>query len=68
MISTRIVARTFAVLIGVFFVGSLGYLAHYALTTPEPVSCPSDAFICPDGNTVGRVGPSCAFAPCPDVR
>jgi len=29
------------------------------------VGCPEDAKICPDGSTVGRISPSCDFAPCP---
>lgn len=28
--------------------------------------CTKEAKICPDGSTVGRVGPKCEFAPCPD--
>lgn len=28
-------------------------------------ACPMDAKICPDGSSVGRVGPNCEFAPCP---
>ena len=32
----------------------------------DPIFCPQDAMICPDGQTfVGRVPPSCDFAPCP---
>ncbi|MDO9105552.1 MAG: hypothetical protein Q7U57_11385 [Methylovulum sp.] len=27
--------------------------------------CTQDAFMCPDGSYVGRVPPSCEFAPCP---
>jgi hypothetical protein len=33
---------------------------------PEPVACTMDAKQCPDGSFVGRVGPDCEFAPCPD--
>ena len=29
------------------------------------VACPQDAKICPDGSSVGRTGPNCAFANCP---
>jgi energy-converting hydrogenase Eha subunit F len=29
------------------------------------VACTMDAKICPDGSAVGRVPPSCEFAPCP---
>lgn len=34
-------------------------------TLEEPVACTLEAKICPDGSAVGRVGPSCEFAPCP---
>lgn len=32
---------------------------------PEGIACPMDAKICPDGSSVGRVGPNCEFAACP---
>ncbi|MBU1292592.1 hypothetical protein KJ819_00810, partial [Patescibacteria group bacterium] len=32
--------------------------------TPEATACTLDAKVCPDGSAVGRVGPSCTFAPC----
>ncbi len=35
--------------------------------SPSPVACTMEAKICPDGSAVGRVGPDCAFAPCPSV-
>ncbi len=28
--------------------------------------CTEEAKMCPDGSTVGRTGPNCEFAPCPD--
>jgi hypothetical protein len=28
-------------------------------------ACTQEAKICPDGSSVGRTGPNCAFAPCP---
>jgi hypothetical protein len=31
----------------------------------ESVSCTLEAKICPDGSAVGRMPPSCEFAPCP---
>lgn len=47
--------------------------AYYAFfggspTTPGPgaTACPSDARQCPNGSYVGRVGPSCEFAVCPE--
>lgn len=40
------------------------------ITTPGPsntpgVACTMEAKICPDGSSVGRVGPNCEFAECP---
>lgn len=32
---------------------------------PTGAACTKDAFICPDGTTVGRVPPMCNFARCP---
>jgi len=31
----------------------------------EPVACPMDARLCPDGSSVGRSGPRCEFDLCP---
>ncbi len=36
-----------------------------AVPQPESVACTMDAMVCPDGSSVGRIGPLCAFAPCP---
>ena len=32
----------------------------------QPVACTTEAKICPDGSSVGRTGPTCEFAQCPD--
>ncbi len=32
---------------------------------PEPISCTMEAKLCPDGSYVGRIGPNCEFASCP---
>ena len=34
-------------------------------STAPPVACTTEAKICPDGSAVGRQGPNCEFAPCP---
>lgn len=34
--------------------------------TDGPVGCTMDAKICPDGSAVGRTGPRCEFAACPE--
>ena len=33
----------------------------------RPVACTLEAKICPDGSAVGRTGPNCEFAACPEV-
>jgi len=30
-------------------------------------ACTEEAKICPDGSAVGRIGPNCEFAPCPQI-
>lgn len=35
---------------------------------PSVQACTLEALICPDGSTVGRVGPNCEFAPCPQAN
>lgn len=54
-----------------------GVIPPGSTSTPTPVSppprdgtggnvvCTADAKLCPDGSYVGRIPPSCAFAPCP---
>ncbi|MBI2121040.1 MAG: hypothetical protein HYT94_05450 [Parcubacteria group bacterium] len=31
----------------------------------NPIACPQDAKLCPDGSSVGRTGPNCEFSACP---
>ena len=38
------------------------YLFHKQTPT---TACTKEAKVCPDGSTVGRVGPKCEFVPCP---
>src|SRR5688572_435790 len=57
----------FLVLILVLGLG--GFLYRYTMEKPVepegPVACTMEARICPDGSSVGRTGPECAFAACP---
>jgi len=32
------------------------------------IACTEEAMICPDGSAVGRSGPNCEFAKCPDIK
>src|SRR5690606_35467881 len=43
-----------------------GVSVQHAGACDEGVGCTAEAKICPDGSAVGRVPPSCEFAPCPD--
>lgn len=36
------------------------------VTINEPIACTLEAKICPDGTAVGRTGPNCEFAACPE--
>lgn len=44
----------------------LGGLAYRNITErqTQPIACPLDALVCPDGATVVRTGPSCTFPAC----
>ncbi len=33
-----------------------------------PIACTMEAKLCPDGSAVGRSGPSCEFAACPELK
>lgn len=37
------------------------------IPAPKDIACSMEAKVCPDGSAVGRSGPKCEFAPCPDV-
>jgi hypothetical protein len=37
-----------------------------ATNTPVDVACTMEAKLCPDGSSVGRSGPKCEFAACPE--
>ncbi len=46
--------------------GTFAYRAVVEMPREEhAVACTMDAKVCPDGQTVGRSGPSCEFSPCP---
>jgi hypothetical protein len=50
----------------IVIVGLGGFFYRNALEHPaQPVACPLDAKLCPDGTSVARTGNSCTFAACP---
>ena len=55
------------ILLVVAFIGYFVYQYYLASNKePKPVVCTMEAKICPNGTAVGRTGPNCEFAPCPD--
>lgn len=58
-----------SLLFGIIFiivVGLGGFVYRNALEHPsQPIACPMDAKVCPDGTAVGRTGLSCTFPACP---
>lgn len=44
--------------------GGVYVVLNMGLLTKEK-ACTQEAMVCPDGTSVGRVGPNCEFAPCP---
>ena len=52
-----------------YIIGAFIVVVLIALATqiPQPdTTCTDDALVCPDGTAVGRAGPNCDFAPCPN--
>ena len=41
---------------------------NQAPVNQSPVACTAEAKICPDGSSVGRIGPKCEFADCPEAN
>jgi len=49
----------------VVVIGFGGFFYRNAIEHPsQPIPCPLDAQVCPDGTSVGRTGTACSFAPC----
>lgn len=47
-------------------IGLGGLVYRNAVEHPsQPIACPMDALVCPDGTAVGRTGNSCTFPICP---
>ncbi len=53
--------------IALLLVGALGFLLFGSSGSDEARACTEEAKLCPDGSAVGRTGPNCAFAVCPEV-
>jgi len=60
--------KYFLILILVAIILAGGYFTYKYFSNKQtaPVACTMEAKLCPDGSSVGRIGPKCEFAPCPD--
>jgi len=59
--------KTLIILIVIPLLGAGGFFVwQNFLNKPEPISCTQEAKLCPDGSYVGRTGPNCEFAECPN--
>lgn len=63
--------KSFNIVVSIIFVLALiGFVWTLKLEkaeAPEPVACTMEAKLCPDGSSVGRTGPNCEFAECPEL-
>lgn len=57
----------YALFVFLFFVVAAGIYIVWVKVIPKmgQKACTMEAKVCPDGTSVGRVAPSCDFAPCP---
>jgi len=60
------------IIVGVLILGGASYGAYYSYywwpKNNKPVACTQEAKQCPNGSYVGRAGPNCEFAACPEVK
>lgn len=50
-------------------IAAVGYFVWpKAPSIPQPIACTQEAKLCEDGSAVGRTGPSCEFAACPEEK
>ncbi|HNY36329.1 MAG TPA: hypothetical protein PLD14_03565 [Candidatus Pacearchaeota archaeon] len=54
----------------VLLLAGVGGTSYYLINKQlqKQTVCTMDAKICPDGSSVGRTGPNCEFAACPEVK
>jgi hypothetical protein len=64
-LATIVGILTAVVAVCVFLVAA-NYWSFWPYDNPSGVACTMEAKMCPDGSSVGRSGPKCEFAPCPE--
>ena len=45
-----------------------GGVSYFYYKSTRQIACTLEAKLCPDGSAVGRQGPNCEFAKCPDIK
>ena len=55
------------VVFAIAILGTGGYLVYKQISLPKQIGCTQEAKLCPDGSSVGRTGPNCEFAECPEI-
>lgn len=56
------------VVVVIALLGGACYFVYQNYSMPKQVACTLEAKICPDGSFVGRTGPNCEFAQCPETQ
>lgn len=54
-------------IVGVLALGG-GIYYYLVKNSQKSIGCTQEAKVCPDGSAVGRTGPNCEFAVCPEVK
>jgi hypothetical protein len=62
--------RKYAAILAIAAIAAAGVIWLVSVETvkaPSGIACTQEAKLCPDGSAVGRTGPNCEFAACPEV-
>jgi len=54
------------IVIVIILLAGVAYLVFININKAKPISCTQEAKLCSDGSAVGRTGPNCEFATCPE--
>lgn len=72
MITKQTKARILLLFLAVALLAAASLLIWRSLSVPvnepETLACTQEARLCGDGSYVGRTGPDCSFAPCPEIK
>lgn len=60
--------QKYLIIVALLAVAGIGYAMYAQIqSNTGEIACTQEAKICSDGSAVGRTGPNCEFAPCPEV-